>query len=494
MSHTSHCSSKRLYPYLIFIHSGGMRTRRRSRTSPEPEQNWTTEGFEHLPPFRRSRPPQASTRNKMARIVTLIFLMDSSLNPLVSCPLSFLHWPILNSVGPSSPATTLRFVTNFLQNLTLLMLRSVDTNGKGLQSCRVSTSMQWSCDDLLHTLLQSSTILTPPEAFVHRFSLTARDTIMVALGPSDAPFPVKSSTAHDAMLIWMDVSFFSPPLPRSVNFILLSQLFDWNFRLFELIDLGHRSSLDSMNLVYNCVQLSRTLCTNHCLLGLEENLVKEYSLLAPISNCLKLDYCCRIVSIHCFIPVYTSCNLKEFHYPFAPTCQSRIQLLISFCLLRNTKHQSNGLIRASADSKSLYKPYSVKIKKPFPTSSFMERTLLWSLHPWTMFSKLRICHVFLVFACAEPVTPKAMDISSTSRNLLIVTKLFLLDLFAEAFPTHHDLACGNLLRSCLRVPMDLSLNFEVYFLCFYLVILIHFNHVTFNHEVDDLVNFSPFWV
>lgn len=115
--------------------------------------------------------------------------------------------------------------------------------------------------------------MTPPEAFVHWFSLTARDTIIVDLGPLDALFPGESSTAHDAMLTWRNASFSFPQRPRFMNFNLLSQFSGWNLRLFELIDLRHRSSHDSIKLVCYCVQLSRTLCANSSMLGIEESYI-----------------------------------------------------------------------------------------------------------------------------------------------------------------------------------------------------------------------------
>lgn len=80
---------------------------------------------------------------------------------------------------------------------------SESTQAKPSKSSSASlfkTAICFTCFITLH--IQPGSGSLPPEDFPHQISLMARD---LTLGPSVAPCPVDSSTAHDALLFWMAV-------------------------------------------------------------------------------------------------------------------------------------------------------------------------------------------------------------------------------------------------------------------------------------------------
>lgn len=80
-----------------------------------------------------------------------------------------------------------------------------------------------------------------------------------------------------------------------VYYNLLLQTLAWSYWFFELIDLGHRSSIDLIVLACYCVQLSQTLCVKPSWLMVEEHCTtKEIGSITPASIRLGWNHCYQL--------------------------------------------------------------------------------------------------------------------------------------------------------------------------------------------------------
>lgn len=206
---------------------------------------------------------------------------------------------------------------------------------------------------------RSGPVSNSPKDSTHRTSLTARTT---TLGPSVAPHLVRPSAAHDKTLIGLVVSPNGPQKQSSspyvspwLRFVFIKL---WPTPTFLMSrysgeeDRRHLSSTVSTYLIWLSDSEFRIMALpiSLSLLLPEGNLVLECRLLVPTFTRLGLDYYWQIKYVHC-------------------------------------NHQPYALLRDSPDFESLPKSSSLRYEKPltqhysstekpFPTTSFMDRTLL----------------------------------------------------------------------------------------------------------------------
>ncbi|CAH8257144.1 unnamed protein product [Arabidopsis lyrata] len=274
--------------------------------------------------------------------------------------------------------------------------------------------------------------LIPPEEHSHRTSLMAGE---LPLGPSDAPCPLESSTAHGGSFFWVEKSWLSDRTLLGKMVSLLTYLIG----LF-------RSALKTA--------LSRSLFS--------------YPVTASISD---------------HTPLAMSSRDRE--QPLSPSKQRQAQgktLIVKMGLFFVIGLPSSGPLSYLLRPKSICTFPSLHLLDP-------ERTIA---RPSTSLRRNRVGFLifFLEATCIESISPKVKEFLSTSLALYgNVTIQQCPEILVELSSTHHYIVCGKLLYcSCLRC-LDLSSNYSIYVIYQSLLRVLVAIFVVSNDEVDVYLTF-----
>ncbi|EFH65341.1 hypothetical protein ARALYDRAFT_895523 [Arabidopsis lyrata subsp. lyrata] len=345
----------------------------------------------------------------------------------------------------------------------------------------------------------------------HRASLMAR---VSSLGPSDAPCPMESSTAHGESIFWVEITRLSAcassekmvrPLTHSLGSSRSSA------RLRALIHWFPATALYSDLRSETYLSFSHGSARFEAISSVHRIAVSELatSFSPPSSLAIFIHRCNRGLGFQIlgfsmsgpFISYWTCLRIDRPKCPIARPRSVSLQSLIrsSILMLRhNTKTGQGHLLRLVSTSlqdlnefhlsglKKLQLPitHTLRIRIQLllliydqfqndPKPDFVEKILLlfdlkdlrrpssstmerFSAPPSSLVE--RTCPSLLAISkLYAPATTEANEPFPTSRTLLIVTNVNFPEVFAEVSLTHHDLVCGMLRCSlCLRASMDLS--------------------------------------